>query len=129
MNKIAVPSRTGMVDEHFGHCAYFTVFTVDDDNTILAEDRFTPPPVCGCKSNLVAELAGMGVGTLIAGNMGDGAAAKLRQSGIRVIRGAGGPIEGVIAAYLAGNLADSQETCTAHGHECLDEMQPPLKTL
>jgi len=59
--------------------------------------------------------------------MGDGAAMKLRQNGIRVIRGASGPVGGVIASYLAGNLADSQETCTAHGHECLEEIQPSLE--
>jgi predicted Fe-Mo cluster-binding NifX family protein len=122
MNKIAVPSRTGMVDAHFGHCAYFTVFTLGEDNAVLAEEQFTPSPVCGCKSNLVAELVQMGVGTLIAGNMGDGAAAKLRQSGIRVIRGADGPIAGVIEAYLAGNLVDSQEACPAHDHECQHEL-------
>jgi len=26
--KIALPSRQNQVDEHFGHCEYFTVFTV-----------------------------------------------------------------------------------------------------
>jgi predicted Fe-Mo cluster-binding NifX family protein len=123
MTKIAVPSRTGMVDEHFGHCAYFTVFTLGEDNNILSEDQFTPPPLCGCKSNLVAQLVAMGVTTLIAGNMGDGAAVKLRQNGVRVIRGAGGPVRDAVESYLAGDLVDSQEICQAHDHECQHELK------
>jgi len=129
MTKIAVPSREGMVDAHFGHCAYFTVFTIDQDNNVFSEERFTPPPACGCKSNLVATLGEMGVDTLIAGNMGDGAAAKLRQGGIQVIRGAGGPVRGVVASFLAGILTDSQEVCAAHDHECLHDAPAPLKSL
>ena len=27
MKKIAIPTREGMVDDHFGHCAYYTVVT------------------------------------------------------------------------------------------------------
>ena len=33
--KIAVPSRQNRVDEHFGHCEYFTVFTVNENNRRL----------------------------------------------------------------------------------------------
>lgn len=29
MKKIAIPTREGMVDDHFGHCAYYTVVTLD----------------------------------------------------------------------------------------------------
>lgn len=28
--KIAVPSRDGHVDDHFGHCEYYTIFDVID---------------------------------------------------------------------------------------------------
>ena len=28
--KIAVPTRDGRVDDHFGHCAYYTIFDVID---------------------------------------------------------------------------------------------------
>lgn len=27
--KIALPSRHNNIDDHFGHCEYFTVYTVD----------------------------------------------------------------------------------------------------
>ena len=32
MKKIAIPTREDMVDDHFGHCAYYTVVTLDDEN-------------------------------------------------------------------------------------------------
>lgn len=118
MLKIAVPSKNGQVDEHFGHCQYFTVFTVDDSKHIVAEETFTPDPGCGCKSNLAGTLAQMGVTALVAGNMGQGAVNKLMQGGISVTRGASGPVRETVLAWLAGSIKDNHEICTAHGHEC-----------
>ena len=123
MQKIAIPTRDGQVDEHFGHCGYFTVLTVGDDNTVTAEETFEPPAQCGCRSNLVETLVGMGVGALIAGNMGQGAAGKLRRAGLTVVRGAAGPVREAAAAYLAGTLTDKDELCQAHGHDCLHPME------
>lgn len=31
MVKIAIPTRDNMVNDHFGHCDHYTVFTIDDD--------------------------------------------------------------------------------------------------
>jgi predicted Fe-Mo cluster-binding NifX family protein len=117
MPKIAIPSRDGQVDEHFGHCGYFTVLTVGEDKAIVAEETFAPPAQCGCRSNLVNDLLAMGVTTLIAGNMGQGAATKLRQAGIAVVRGASGPVHQAAQAWLAGQLSDRDELCSSH--ECL----------
>ena len=123
MPKIAIPSRDGNVDEHFGHCGYFTVLTIDAERAVVAEETFTPPAECGCRSNLVNDLVAMGVTTLIAGNMGQGAANKLRQAGIAVVRGASGPVAEAVAAFLAGNLKDNDELCSHHGHDCLHPLQ------
>lgn len=49
MLKIALPSRDGVIDEHFGHCEYYTLLTVDETRNIVKEERLTPPPGCGCK--------------------------------------------------------------------------------
>lgn len=119
MTKIAIPSRDGQVDEHFGHCGYFTILSVGPDKTIADEETFAPPAECGCRSNLVADLLERGVTALIAGNMGQGAAVKLRQAGITVVRGASGPVRDAATAYLAGTLKDRDELCQAHGHDCL----------
>ena len=69
--KIALPSDGHEIDAHFGHCQSFTIFTIDE-NKIVAEETFTPPPGCGCKSNVVPQLAQMGVSVMLAGNMGGG---------------------------------------------------------
>ena len=41
MKKIAIPTREGMVDDHFGHCAYYTVVTLDEQNQIVNQERCT----------------------------------------------------------------------------------------
>jgi len=35
MKLIAIPTRDGMVDDHFGHCAYYTVVTLDEQSMFL----------------------------------------------------------------------------------------------
>lgn len=116
MKKVAMPTRGGMVDEHFGHCEAFTLFTVDDSGMIVDQEMFTPPPACGCKSNLIPTLSSMGYGVVIAGNMGEGAAMNLRRQGFTVVRGAKGPVRQALEAWLAGALKDHDELCTSHGH-------------
>jgi predicted Fe-Mo cluster-binding NifX family protein len=115
--KIALPSNGNMVDAHFGHCEYFTVFTVSDDRKITAEEQVTPPPGCGCKSDIVHTLAEMGVSLMLAGNMGQGAVNKLEGQGIRVLRGCAGNVRTVTESWLAGSLVDSGISCAEHAHD------------
>lgn len=115
--KVAVPTRDGVVDDHFGHCAYYTIFTLVA-NRITATDRMPSPEGCGCKSGIAPVLAAAGVRVMLAGNMGEGAKRVLEQNGIRVVRGCHGAVEELIEAYLAGRVADSGEGC--HSHECHD---------
>lgn len=116
--KIALPSYQNNVDEHFGHCEYFTVFTIDDKNQIRKEEAVTPPPGCGCKSNIASILAQMGVTCMLAGNMGQGAVNVLAANGIRVFRGCSGDVREVAESWLAGKLSDSGLSCSQHGHGC-----------
>ncbi len=113
--KIALPSNGNQIDGHFGHCQYFTVFAVDDDKKIVAEQKLTPPPGCGCKTDVVPELAKMGVTVMLAGNMGGGAVNVLVRHGIKVVRGCAGDLREVTEAWLAGKIDDSGMSCEAHG--------------
>ena len=36
--KIAIPTKENMVDDHFGHCEYYTVLTIGQDNQILSSE-------------------------------------------------------------------------------------------
>lgn len=43
--KIAIPTREDVVDDHFGHCDHYTVFTIDEDKNInhdCSEHEETP---------------------------------------------------------------------------------------
>ncbi|MBE0556416.1 MAG: NifB/NifX family molybdenum-iron cluster-binding protein [Proteobacteria bacterium] len=116
--KIALPSRQNQVDEHFGHCEYFTVFTVNDNKEILSEETVASPANCGCKSNIAQTLAEMGVTMLLAGNMGQGAVNVLNNCGIDVMRGCTGDVKGVAERWLSGTLTDSGIACALHEHGC-----------
>ena len=93
---------------------YFTVFTVDDNNKILSEERIDPPAGCGCKSNIVSILAETGVSVMLAGNMGEGAVNVLNAHGIKVYRGCSKKLRDVAEAWLAGKVSDSRVSCAAH---------------
>lgn len=115
--KIALPSRENQIDNHFGHCEYFTVFTIDDNtNEIISSENVPSPAGCGCKSNIAQILSDLGVKLMLAGNMGEGAVRVLNNSGIDVIRGCSGDIKSVLLKWLDGSLVDSGDSC--HEHEC-----------
>ena len=69
--KIAVPTRDGKVDDHFGHCAYYTIFEVIGGK-VTNVSKMASPEGCGCKSGIAPVLRQMGVAVMLAGNMGQG---------------------------------------------------------
>ena len=118
--KIALPTRQNRIDDHFGHCEAFTIFTIDEKKEIVSKVMLPSPEGCGCKSNIAQTLSEMDVSIMLAGNMGDGAVRVLDFSGIEVIRGCSGDVDAVVAKWLNGTLTDSGIGCDAHedGHSC-----------
>jgi predicted Fe-Mo cluster-binding NifX family protein len=104
-----------MVDDHFGHCEYFTVFTTSDDHKILSEETVQSPAGCGCKSNIVETLSRMGVKMMLAGNMGAGAVNVMNSFGIEVVRGCSGEVRMVVQQWIGGQVKDSAVHCE---HDC-----------
>ena len=117
--KIAVPTREGRIDDHFGHCDHYTIFTIEQSK-IISRQTMPSPQGCGCKSGVAADLQSMGVEVMLAGSMGDGAKQKLESHGIKVVRGCMGDVEAVVNGYLLGFILDSGLGCAAHGgdHHC-----------
>jgi predicted DNA-binding protein (UPF0251 family)/predicted Fe-Mo cluster-binding NifX family protein len=119
--KIAAPSRDGQIDEHFGHCKEYLVFSVNG-KTLAQEATIPSLEGCGCKSGIAADLAAAGVTHMVAGNMGAGAVRVLGSHGITVVRGAQGDAKAAVQAFVDGKLADSGLGCSGHsggeGHEC-----------
>jgi predicted Fe-Mo cluster-binding NifX family protein len=123
MIKVAVPTRGNAVDDHFGHCEAYTVFTVDANRKIEKAEMVPSPAGCGCKSNIASVLQQMGVSVLLAGNMGNGALNVLKSHGIEVYRGCSGDVRQVTEAFLQGNIGDSgigcqQNESQGEGHVC-----------
>ncbi len=121
--KIAVPTRGTIVDDHFGHCEAYTIFTIDANKKIEKTEMLPSPAGCGCKSNIASVLKQQGVSILLAGNMGNGALNILNASDIKVFRGCSGDIIQVVEYFLQGNIADSGEACKNHeshgaDHQC-----------
>jgi len=112
--KIAVPATNdNQIDEHFGHCDFYKVFTIAN-NKITGEKIVRSPQGCGCKSDIASVLAADGVTIMLAGGIGAGAINVLKSSGIDVIRGCSGKIDDVVNSYLQGLITDSGESCKTH---------------
>lgn len=117
ITKVAVPTRDECVDDHFGHCDHYTIFTIENDKVVNRE-LLASPQGCGCKSGIAADLQEMGVVMMLAGNMGDGAKNKLNAHNINVIRGCSGNVDELVKSYLEGKVSDSGNACSEH--ECGD---------
>ena len=122
MKKIALPTRGGVIDNHFGHCEFYTILTVNDENQIVNTETIPSPQGCGCKSNIASKFEEDGVTVMLAGNMGAGALQKLAAHSVEVVRGCSGPIMDVANAYLEGKIQDDGVGCQHHhgdgDHEC-----------
>lgn len=123
--KIAVPTRDGVVDSHFGHCAYYTVFDTDPKTKqILSVSTLESPQGCGCKSGIADQMKQMGITLMLAGNIGQGAVNKLTSCDIAVVKGCSGDVTELVKAYLAGEVQDNPEIC--HHHDCGEDKSTEL---
>ncbi|MEF9950257.1 MAG: NifB/NifX family molybdenum-iron cluster-binding protein [Mucinivorans sp.] len=117
--KLAIPTRDNNVDDHFGHCAYYTIFSIDG-GCVTSREVLPSPQGCGCKSNIASVLADLGVSLMLAGSMGQGAKNVLEGHLIEVIRGCSGSVDELVGLYLSGKLLDSGLGCSSHDgdHVC-----------
>ena len=56
MKRIAVPARDGHIDDHFGHCDHYLIYSVEEKK-IIDIQRMESPQGCGCKSGVATTLA------------------------------------------------------------------------
>ncbi len=106
--KIAVAAQGNQVSPHFGHCEKFCVFEVKDGQVVGKIWLSNPGHEPGLLPRLLADH---GVNVVIAGGMGVRAQQLFAARGIEVVTGAAGPLEEVVAAYLAGNLSLGPNLC------------------
>lgn len=120
--KIAVPTKENIVNDHFGHCDAYTIFTTNEMGKIVNTEILPAEEGCGCKSNIAGVLKEKGVKVLLAGNMGNGAYSHLNAAGIRVYRGCSGEVLKLAEDYIQGKIVDNGEGCHHHTddkhHQC-----------
>jgi predicted Fe-Mo cluster-binding NifX family protein len=115
--KIAVPvTQNNQIDDHFGHCEFYSVFTISENNEIENVSVLKSEQGCGCKSNIAVILAADGVTKMLAGGIGGGAINVLNGAGIEVIRGCSGNASDAVGKYLAGLIKDNGQVCEQHEH-------------
>jgi len=107
----------GMIDDHFGHCEFYHVFTISNGIEIVDIQSMNSPQGCGCKSNIAQELREQGVSVMLAGGIGKGAINILSTNDIEVIRGCSGNARDVVEQYLSGTIRDSGVSCQHHDHD------------
>ncbi|MDD4438387.1 MAG: NifB/NifX family molybdenum-iron cluster-binding protein [Tissierellia bacterium] len=113
--KIAVPTKeNNQIDDHFGHCEFYTIYTVAENKEVNDKQTLQSPAGCGCKSNIANELSEIGVQIMLAGGIGERAINKLASCNIQVIRNCKGDVDGLVNDYLKGVLKDGGLNCRSH---------------
>lgn len=113
MKKIAVASENNQITQHFGHCANFNIYDVENNAVVKAHSVPNPGHKKGFLPRFINDL---GVNVVISGGMGQGAVDLFNANNIEVILGASGKAEDAVNAYLQGRLESSASICTQHQH-------------
>jgi len=115
--KIAIPMENGKLCAHFGHCEYFAIVNIEN-NEIKDIQEITPPEhQPGLYPRWVASF---GVTDVIGGGMGQKAIDLFNQQNINAFVGA--PAKGareLVSDFIADKLTLTANYCNHDGnHEC-----------
>ena len=113
--KIAIADDGGYVSSHFGHCAEYILFSVENGRVVSKLSVPTPAHEPGV---LPEYLARLGVNCVIAGGMGARAQQNFESHGIEVVLGVQGAVGDVLQAYVAGTLVGGESACFHSGYGC-----------
>lgn len=112
--KIAVPKNGDMINQHFGRSESFAIVTLVEDK-ITDIQEISAASLAHNHGGLASMILNSGASVVITGGIGGGMFNALQENGLKVIRGASGKIEDVIADYLSGKLEDVENCCNHHG--------------
>ena len=110
--KVAVAITSNYVSQHFGHCEFFKVYDVEN-NQIKGEGTIQNPE--HQPGFLPGFLARNGVNVIIAGGMGGRAKELFEENNIEVFVGVDGTAQDAINLYLSGNIKTTESFCD-HNH-------------
>jgi predicted Fe-Mo cluster-binding NifX family protein len=98
--KIAIPTIGGILDETLSSCEVFTIFTVDETNTVTDSKILCTPVGCDCKNNIPLTLQQKGVTAILAFELPPHAEEICLQHGITAHAGFSGEISEIIKEFL-----------------------------
>ncbi len=108
MMKIAISTDENEVSAHFGRCAGYNFFEVEEGKIVAKSYAQNP----GDESETLPKwLKGKGVDCIIAGGAGPKAQGFFTDLGIDFILGVQGKVDEVIKSYLNGTLKSGESTC------------------
>ncbi|MGM0508708.1 MAG: iron-sulfur cluster carrier protein MrpORP [Fusobacteriota bacterium] len=111
--KLAFPtSDENTIDEHFGHCKKFALYTIESGEIIEDELVDAPEHQPGLLPKFLAKA---GADVIITGGMGQKAIDIFDDNGIKVILGVNGKILEAVKKYLRGEIESKGSACT-HDH-------------
>ncbi len=115
--KIAVASEGKNITGHFGHCANFLIYDVENEKITNEESIPNPGHRPGFLPNFLADR---GVNVIISGGMGGGAVDIFNERNIEVVIGNMGEAKAAVLKYLKGELETTGSICHEHEHhdEC-----------
>lgn len=113
--RIAVTYENGNIFQHFGHCAQFKLYNVEDGAVV--SEQVVPTNGSG-HGALAGFLRLLRVDTLICGGIGGGAQMALKDAGIALYGGVQGEADAAVKALLASELNYNPDVhCDHHDHE------------
>lgn len=107
---IGIPTLSGKLSPHFGHCRTFSLVHVNAEREIAKTVEHETGEYE--RGMLPDWLYNMGVNVVIAGGIGERARTRMRSMGMDVVCGAPvAPVEEVALAYLSGDLQITDNFC------------------
>ncbi len=103
------------VDPRFGRTAFFLAVDLDSGAFEVCDNVQNLNAVQGAGIQAARNVAGLGVGAVLTGNVGPKALAALRAAGVKVYAGATGSVREAVEQYKAGQLVETSEA-TVEGH-------------
>lgn len=113
--KIALPKNESEINQHFGKSKSFEIVTIED-NKVIDKKVVSTEALQHNHGGLAALLKDEVVSVVITGGIGQGAIDGIKSQNIKVIRGANGNIDEIIASYINGELQDKNVVCS-HDHD------------
>lgn len=113
--RIAVPYADGEINQHFGHCEQFKIYTFEGET--LAESTVADNPGGG-HNGVVEFLSSQGVNAVICGGIGSGAREALDMAGMFLFGGVSGSCDEAVDKWSKGTLDYQPDiACTHHDHD------------